>query len=271
MRPGARQIGSAWQLGKVIGQGAHGVVYHALDSASGESFAVKVVEESKELHQELEMLQSLEHEHIVSYLGHEIHDRQLYIFLEYMPEGTLKDKIEEFGAFQEDLCAALGEQVLKGLEYLHEQQVLHRDLKCGNLLLDVSGRVKISDFGCSRWIAKEVLAMSLVGSPFWLPPELLIGAPYDQSADIWSFGCSVIELLTALRPWATQVTADNPLAAAHQIRVLTEKGERPSLPESSMYISEPCRDFLYTACLRCAATERLPAKDLLQHPWLRRK
>ncbi|CAE7410406.1 unnamed protein product [Symbiodinium sp. CCMP2592] len=271
MRPGARQIGSAWQLGKVIGQGAHGVVYHALDSASGESFAVKVVEESKELHQELEMLQSLEHEHIVSYLGHEIHDRQLYIFLEYMPEGTLKDKIEEFGAFQEDLCAALGEQVLKGLEYLHGQQVLHRDLKCSNLLLDVSGRVKISDFGCSRWIAKEVLAMSLVGSPFWLPPELLIGAPYDQSADIWSFGCSVIELLTALRPWATQVTADNPLAAAHQIRVLTEKGERPSLPESSMYISEPCRDFLYTACLRCTATERLTAKDLLQHPWLRRK
>ncbi|CAK9086237.1 unnamed protein product [Durusdinium trenchii] len=93
-----RSISGAWQLGKVIGQGAQGVVYKALDSVSGESFAVKVLEDSKELHQELELLQFG-----VSYLGHEVHDRQLYIFLEYMPEGTLKDKIDEFGAFQEEM------------------------------------------------------------------------------------------------------------------------------------------------------------------------
>ncbi|CAJ1455616.1 unnamed protein product [Effrenium voratum] len=262
--PKRRSIGGAWQLGKVIGQGAQGVVYHALDSASGESFAVKVLEESRELHQELELLQSLAHDHIVSYLGHEIHDRQLYIFLEYMPEGTLKDKIEEFGAFQEDLCAALGQQVLQGLDYLHEQRVMHRDLKCSNLLLDVSGRVKISDFGCSRWIAKEDLAKSLVGSPFWLPPELLIGAFYDQSADIWSFGCSLVELLTGKRPWMKQVTADNPLAAAHQIRQLTERGERPQLDRE---VSEQCQAFL-GCCLKTAAPERHTAKQLLEHKWL---
>eukprot|EP00913_Durusdinium_trenchii_P021650 g20342.t1 len=75
----------------------------AAGSDEGESFAVKVLEDSKELHQELELLQSISHEHIVSYLGHEVHDRQLYIFLEYMPEGTLKDKIDEFGAFQEEM------------------------------------------------------------------------------------------------------------------------------------------------------------------------
>lgn len=260
-----RSISGAWQLGKVIGQGAQGVVYKALDSVSGESFAVKVLEDSKELHQELELLQSISHEHIVSYLGHEVHDRQLYIFLEYMPEGTLKDKIDEFGAFQEELCAALCEQVLRGLAYLHDQQVMHRDLKCSNLLLDVSGRVKISDFGCSRWISEEDMAKSLVGSPFWLPPELLVGAPYDQSADIWSFGCAVVELLTASRPWAKQVTADNPLAAAHQIRQLTERGERPTVEQET---SAESRQFLYNGCLRCAAHERLSAQKLLEHPWL---
>lgn len=262
-----RPISGAWQLGKVIGQGAQGVVYKALDSVSGESFAVKVLEDSKELHQELELLQSISHEHIVSYLGHEVHDKQLYIFLEYMPEGTLKDKIDEFGAFQEELCAALCEQVLNGLAYLHDQQVMHRDLKCSNLLLDVSGRVKISDFGCSRWISKEDLAKSLVGSPFWLPPELLVGAPYDQSADIWSFGCATVELLTASRPWVKQVTADNALAAAHQIGKLTERGERPIVEQET---SNEARSFLYDGCLRCTAAERYTAKRLLQHPWLRK-
>ncbi|CAE8700367.1 unnamed protein product, partial [Polarella glacialis] len=265
-----RQRGSQWQLGKVLGQGAHGVVYHARDTISGESFAVKVTEDSPELRGELEMYQKLEHEHIVSYLGHEVQGRQLYIFLEYMPEGTLRDKIQEFGAFQESLCSALAEQILLGLEYLHEQQVLHRDLKCSNLLLDVSGRVKISDFGCSRWIEKGDQAKTLIGSPYWLPPELLVGDSYDQAADIWSFGCTVVELLTGKIPWSTQVTADNPLAAAHQIRMLTAQGQLPSAPDVSN-LSEECRDFVWNSCLRVQPSERLSSKSLLQHAWLKQR
>ncbi|CAE8655909.1 unnamed protein product [Polarella glacialis] len=265
-----RQRGSQWQLGKVLGQGAHGVVYHARDTISGESFAVKVTEDSPELLGELEMYQKLEHEHIVSYLGHEVQGRQLYIFLEYMPEGTLRDKIQEFGAFQESLCSALAEQILLGLEYLHEQQVLHRDLKCSNLLLDVSGRVKISDFGCSRWIEKGDQAKTLIGSPYWLPPELLVGDSYDQAADIWSFGCTVVELLTGKIPWSTQVTADNPLAAAHQIRMLTAQGQLPSAPDVSN-LSEECRDFVWNSCLRVQPSERLSSKSLLQHAWLKQR
>merc|ERR1719436_1394445 len=129
-----------------------------------------------------------------------------------MPEGTLRDKLSEFGAFSEQLCGALSRQILSGLEYLHGQDVLHRDLKCSNLLLDVSGRVKISDFGCSRQISQDDHAKTLTGSPWWLPPELLNGAAYGEAADIWSFGCTVVELLTGRSPWAEQISADHPIA-----------------------------------------------------------
>merc|ERR1719213_542080 len=111
------------------------------------------------------MYQYLKHEHIVSYLGHEVHDKQLYIFLEYMPEGSLRAKLNEFGAFQEDLCATLTKQILSGLCYLHQEKVLHRDLKCANLLLAAWVCVKISDFGCSRWISSDDQAKTLIGSP----------------------------------------------------------------------------------------------------------
>lgn len=259
----------AWQLGKVLGQGAHGVVHHALDLSSGESFAVKVTEDAPELHQELEMYQQLYHEHVVCYLGHEVHDKQLYIFLEYMPEGTLRDKLLEFGAFSEKLCGALSRQILRGLEYLHEQDVIHRDLKCSNLLLDVSGRVKISDFGCSRWIAKGGQAKTLAGSPLWLAPELLIGDKYDQSADIWSFGCTVLELLTAKPPWHDQISAENAVAAAVQIQQLTAKGETPRVSsEVKEALTEECQNFLWQCCLRVDPSQRHRPSKLLLNRWL---
>jgi len=226
-----------------------------------------MTKDAPSLRKELEMYQQLSHPHIVSYLGHEVRDGQLCIFLEYMSEGSLKEKLAEFGAFQEDLCCALARQILLSLEYLHSMRVLHRDLKCSNLLLDVSGRVKISDFGCSRWITVGDEAKTLIGSPWWLPPELLRGEAYGPSADIWSFGCTIIELLTAKAPWTNQISADHPIAAAHQILRLAADGEPPGADVNRL--SAECRDFVWGNCLKMQATERQSSTQLLAHPWLR--
>jgi len=259
--------GGEWQLGKVIGQGAYGVVYHARCSTSGESFAVKVTQDSPELRRELELYEQLDdHDHIVRFYGHEAHDRQLYMFLEYMPEGSLKDKLREFGAFQESLCRASSRQILLGLGYLHCMRVLHRDLKCSNLLLDPGGRVKISDFGCARWLSGDDRARTLVGSPWWLAPEIISGKAYNEAADIWSFGCTVVELLTGELPWSNQITADNPLAAANQVAKLTASGEQPLVNE--VCTSEACRNFLWSCCLAVEPIARKSVSELLQHAWV---
>lgn len=257
-----------WQLGKVIGQGAYGIVHHGFDSASGDSFAVKVLEESPGILQELELYQTLDHPHIVRYYGHEVQEKQVYIFLEYMPEGSLKDKLTEYGQFQEDLCCKVAREILRGLEYLHGNNVLHRDLKCSNLLLDSANRVKIADFGCSRWVGSQDNAKTFVGSPWWLPPELLGGEPYNHSADIWSFGCSVVELLTGRSPWAEQINADHPLAAAHQILLRTNKGVLPGPGPDCTKFSDACREFVWSSCLAITPAERLGAPQLLAHAWL---
>jgi len=259
--------GGEWQLGKVIGQGAYGVVYHARCSTSGESFAVKVTKDSPELRRELELYEQLDdHAHIVRFYGHEVHDGQLYVFLEYMPEGSLKDKLREFGAFQESLCCASARQILLGLVYLHSKRILHRDLKCSNLLLDATGCVKISDFGCARWLCGDEQAKTLVGSPWWLAPEIISGSAYDEAADIWSFGCTNVELLTGHLPWAQQITADNLLVAAHQVGKRAASGEQPLANE--VCTSEDCRNFVWSCCLAVEPLARKSASELLQHAWV---
>lgn len=259
--------GGDWQLGKIIGKGAYGVVYHARCSTSGESFAVKVTEDSPVLRRELELFEELDdHDHIVRFYGHEAHEGQLYLFLEYMPDGTLKDKLREFGPFQDKLCCASSRQILLGLGYLHSKTVLHRDLKCSNLLLDPTGRVKISDFGCARWLSSDEEAKTFVGSAWWVAPEILSGNAYNEAADIWSFGCTNVELLTGHLPWAQQVTADNPLAAATQILKRTASGEQPLANEVDM--SEACRNFVWSCCLVVEPVVRKSASQLLQHAWV---
>lgn len=251
----------------MIGQGAYGVVYHARCSTSGESFAVKVTKDSPELRRELQLYEQLDaHDHIVRFYGHEAHDGQLYVFLEYMPEGSLADKLREFGAFQESLCCASSRQILLGIGYLHSKRVLHRDLKCSNLLLDPTGRVKISDFGCARWLSSDDKAKTFVGSPWWVAPEIISGDAYNEAADIWSFGCTIVELLTGHLPWAKQVTADNPLAAANQVCKLTASGEKPSANE--VCTSEACRNFVLSCCLAVDPVARKSALELLQHAWV---
>jgi mitogen-activated protein kinase kinase kinase len=149
----------------------------------------------------------------------------LNIFLEYVPGGSVATLLRNYGAFEEALARNWVRQILQGLNYLHEREIIHRDIKGGNILVDNKGGIKISDFGISkkvedsRWHQQPVVLKfsyllsdllggsrihrpSLQGSVFWMAPEVVKQTSYTYKADIWSVGCLVVEMLTGQHPWA---------------------------------------------------------------------
>lgn len=155
-----------WVMGKIIGRGSFGRVFHALNAANGEMLAVKVIELPsaksqsnisrkrgdliRDLYSEIELLKDLEHENIVQYLGFELCPQSINIFLEYVDGGSIESALHRHGPFPEEHCKSLTRQVLKGLEYLHNKNILHRDIKGANVLINSQGVCKISDFGISK-------------------------------------------------------------------------------------------------------------------------
>eukprot|EP00930_Biecheleria_cincta_P032023 TRINITY_DN22223_c0_g2_i1.p1 TRINITY_DN22223_c0_g2~~TRINITY_DN22223_c0_g2_i1.p1 ORF type:complete len:472 (+),score=83.81 TRINITY_DN22223_c0_g2_i1:39-1418(+) len=259
-----------WVRGDVLGQGSLGSVFCALEQFSGQVIAVKevLVDESDKsemelkaaLENEVSILKDLKHPSIVSYLGHDYIDSSLYIYLEYMPGGSLTQLMASFGAFEEHLAAVYARELLEGLEYLHSRRppVLHRDIKGGNVLVSADCHVKLADFGCSKRHTDTLLTRTMKGSIPWMAPEVILQTGYGLAADVWSFGCVVLEMVTASSPWGS---FDNPLAACYRIAM---SNETPAVPES---LSKTCQDFL-DCCLRRDAVVRLSARELLLHAFV---
>lgn len=259
-----------WVRGDVLGQGSLGSVFCALEQSSGQVIAVKEVlvdqsdvsemEFKASLENEVKILKNLKHPSIVSYLGHDYIDSSLYIYLEYMPGGSLTQLMASFGAFEEHLAAVYARELLEGLEYLHSRKpaVLHRDIKGGNVLVSSDCHVKLADFGCSKRQNDSLLTRTMKGSIPWMAPEVILRTGYSLGADIWSFGCVVLEMLTASSPWGS---FDNPLAACYRIAMTNDT---PAVPES---LSKTCKDFL-DCCLRRETVVRLSASELLLHAFV---
>jgi len=154
-----------------------------------------------DLENEIEIYKELSHPHIVAYLGHDYIDSHLYIYLEYMPGGSVAQVLSQFGPFAEELIQRYAREILEGLEYLHTRDplILHRDIKGANILVG-DGKVKLADFGCSKRTA-DTLSQSLRGSIPWMAPEVIQQTGYGRRRDIWSFGCVLIEMATAKHPW----------------------------------------------------------------------
>ncbi|XP_038704973.1 mitogen-activated protein kinase kinase kinase 5-like isoform X2 [Tripterygium wilfordii] len=209
-----------WKKGKLIGRGTFGSVYVAINRETGASCAMKEVdiipddpksaECIKQLEQEIRILRHLKHPNIVQYYGSEIVDDHFYIYLEYIHPGSINKYVREHcGDITESIVRNFTRHVLSGLAYLHSSKTIHRDIKCANLLVDASGTVKLADFGMAKHLTGLSYELSLKGSPYWMAPEVLKAVMLSDASpdlalavDIWSLGCTVIEMFTGKPPWS---------------------------------------------------------------------
>ncbi|EKM49713.1 uncharacterized protein PHACADRAFT_214230 [Phanerochaete carnosa HHB-10118-sp] len=255
---------SAFQLGDSLGKGAFGQVYRALNWETGETVAVKEIQLSNipkseigQIMSEINLLKNLNHPNIVKYKGYEKTPEFLYIILEFCENGSLHNICKRFGKFPETLVGVYISQVLEGLMYLHEQGVIHRDIKGANILTNKDGCVKLADFGvASNAAATAVRENEVVGSPYWMAPEVIEQSGATTASDIWSVGCTVIELLEGKPPYHFL----DPMPALFRI----VQDDCPPIPEGA---SPVVKDFLYH-CFQKDPNLRVSAKKLLKHPWM---
>ena len=245
---------------------------------------------------EVELLSRLEHPNIVKYEGATKVGDSLYILLEYAENGSLARVVHpsRFGAFPESLCAVYVAQVLRGLAYLHSQGVVHRDIKGANILTTKEGVVKLADFGVATKggrhapgdgfgdlfgaddvgtkgageasegeesgeggvIGATESDEAAMGTPYWMAPEVIEMRNVTAAADIWSVGCTIIELLTSSPPYFDL----DPMPALFRI----VRDEHPPLPPR---ISDAMKDFLLL-CFKRDPKDRPTAEELMNHTWL---
>lgn len=255
-----------YMKGAMIGQGSFGTVFLALHAVTAELMAVKQVEmptnsgsamDAKKnsmieaLKHEISLLRDLKHENIVQYLGSNSDENHLNIFLEYVAGGSVATMLVNYGSLPEGLIANFVRQILQGLNYLHSKDIIHRDIKGANILVDNKGTVKISDFGISKRVEASTLLnpqphlkrggprVSLQGSVFWMAPEVVRQTAYTKKADIWSLGCLVVEMFTGQHPHpnCTQLQAIFKIGGSGN----NADKARPDLPDQA---SDDAKDFL---------------------------
>ncbi|KAK3843137.1 MAG: kinase-like domain-containing protein, partial [Linnemannia gamsii] len=251
---------SWWIRGKFIGAGSFARVSLGWHRQHGTFMAVKQVElavnnshkEDKQkylveaLEREIDLLKQLHHERIVQYIGSDIEKGHINIFLEYVPGGSIATLLANYGPFSEVLVRSFVKQILEGLDYLHECDIIHRDIKGANILVDNKGCIKISDFGISKKVEERKFYLksiqvkssrpSLQGSTFWMAPEVVKQIETTYKADIWSLGCLVVEMFTGTHPFPQ----------FSQMQALFQIGSNctPDIPED---ISDDAKDFLKMA------------------------
>ncbi|XP_052201360.1 mitogen-activated protein kinase kinase kinase 1-like isoform X2 [Diospyros lotus] len=208
-----KRIISGWQKGDLLGRGSFGSVYEGI-ADGGFFFAVKEVslldqgdlgrQSIYQLEQEIALLSQFEHENIVQYYGTDKDESNLYIFLELVTKGSLLNLYQKYD-LRDSQVSSYTRQILHGLKYLHERDVVHRDIKCANILVDASGSVKLADFGLAK-ATKLNDVKSCKGTAFWMAPEVVNrknkNDGYGLPADIWSLGCTVLEMLTHQIPYS---------------------------------------------------------------------
>ncbi|CAH8363682.1 unnamed protein product [Eruca vesicaria subsp. sativa] len=261
--------GSRWKKGRLLGMGSFGHVYLGFNSESGEMCAMKEVtlcsddaksrESAQQLGQEIAVLSRLRHPNIVQYYGSETVDDKLYIYLEYVSGGSIYKLLQEYGRFGENAIRNYTQQILSGLAYLHAKNTVHRDIKGANILVDPHGRVKVADFGMAKHITAQSGPLSFKGSPYWMAPEVIQNSTGSNLAvDIWSLGCTVLEMATTKPPWSQY----------EGVPAMFKIGNSKDLPDIPDHLSEEGKDFV-RKCLQRNPANRPTAAKLLEHAFVR--
>lgn len=216
---------------------------------------------------EINTLKRLKHPRIVRYHGCVRQDREddpaLLIFLEFMPSGSIKAVLNKFGPYGVGLVRKYTRQILEGLDFLHAEKIVHRDVKGANILIDAEGDAKLADFGACRELEALQSTVtggmrSIQGSVYWMAPEVM-KFKAGRRSDIWSLGCTVIEMITAEAPWPS--LRSEKLSVTATLKRIVEGDAIPDMPER---IPSDCRSFLEHVLVRDHA-KRPYAEQLLRH------
>ena len=293
----AINVNVRWQLAQFVGGGTFGSVYAAIDLDSGHLMAVKEIRLqdptliptiAKQIRDEMNVLEVLDHPNVVSYKGIEVHRDKVYIFMEFCSDGSLARLLEHGRIEDEQVIMVYALQLLEGLAYLHESGIVHRDIKPESkstahphvaslialldILFDHNGVIKYVDFGAAKVIARQGKTLvvdqslgkpnkSMTGTPMYMSPEVIKGENNGRAGavDVWSLGCVILEMAVGRRPWAS---LDNEWAIMYNIA----QGNPPQLPSPDQ-LSPRGIDFLKKCFLRDPRI-RASAAELLQHEWI---
>jgi serine/threonine protein kinase len=256
-----------YELLEQVGKGCIGIVHRARNKLTNQEVAIKIIDTTaheggiNDIIREVNILINCNHENIVRYYESFIKGDDLWIVMEFCGAGSVADLCELVQQpLNENQIKYVIKETLKGLEYLHSTKKLHRDIKGGNILLTTDGKVKLVDFSVSAQLNTTLQKRdTIIGTPYWMAPEVILQNHYDYRADIWSLGITAIELAEMLPP----------LSSVHPMRALflIPNSPPPTLKEPQLW-SQEFHDFV-RQCLVKNPEERPTAKKLLQHVWVK--
>jgi len=251
---------------KPIGQGAVGQIFSAVDIKSREKVAIKEMlvkpNQKESLVAEMAIMKSARHDNVVTFFGAYQHDGKISVVMELMDAGCLTEILDEFEVLKmnEAQISRVCLDVLQAIRYIHQMHCIHRDIKSDNILLNRKGQIKLADFGFACQLTKEkAKRTSVIGTPYWMPPEIIGGHEYGTKVDIWSLGIMIMEMAEGEPPYMDYP----PLRALFMI---STKGI-PPLKEESKW-SPPMVDFL-KKCIIIEPENRPGGEELLEHEFLK--